>query len=205
MPVGAVAAFWGVSVLLVLTPGADWAYTINAGLRHRSVFPAIAGLLTGYVLITGLVAAGIATLLAGAPRVSAALTVAGAAYLVWLGVTTLARPTGPVDAPGSGTSSGSRQLLKGVGISGLNPKALLLFLALLPQFTVSTSAWPIAAQIALLGLVHTATCGVVYTCVGTGARLVLRTRPAAATVVTVVSGLAMTAIGVVLLVEQFLR
>lgn len=204
MPIGAVAAFWGVSVLLVLTPGADWAYTINAGLRHRSVFPAIAGLLTGYVLITGLVAAGIATLLAGAPHVSAALTVAGATYLVWLGVTTLARPSTPADTPDSGASSGVRQLVKGIGISGFNPKALLLFLALLPQFTVSTSAWPVAAQIALLGLVHTATCGVVYACVGTGAKLVLSTRPAAATAVTVVSGAAMTVIGVVLLAEQFL-
>ena len=33
MAVGAVAAFWAVSFLLVLTPGADWAYAIAAGLR----------------------------------------------------------------------------------------------------------------------------------------------------------------------------
>lgn len=55
---------------------------------------------------------------------------------------------------------------KGAGVSGLNPKALLLFLAFLPQFLTHGAAWPFAAQIALLGLVHIANCAVVYTSVG---------------------------------------
>jgi hypothetical protein len=37
MPVATIAAFWGVSMLFVLTPGADWAYAIPSGLRHRNV------------------------------------------------------------------------------------------------------------------------------------------------------------------------
>ena len=36
----AVVAFWAVSLMFVLTPGADWAYAIAAGLRHRTVVPA---------------------------------------------------------------------------------------------------------------------------------------------------------------------
>jgi threonine/homoserine/homoserine lactone efflux protein len=95
-------------------------------------------------------------------------------------------------------------MVKGAGVSGLNPKALLLFLALLPQFTTRGAAWPFAAQIALLGLVHTANCAVVYTGVGTTARRVLRTRPAAATALTRCSGAAMIAIGVLLLIERLL-
>jgi threonine/homoserine/homoserine lactone efflux protein len=51
----------------------------------------------------------------------------------------------------------------GPGVSGLNPKALLLFLALLRQFITRSPAWPLAAQIVLLGLVHTANCAVIYT------------------------------------------
>ena len=45
MAVGTLAAFWAVSFLLVLVPGPDWAYLIAAGLRDRSVLPAVAGLL----------------------------------------------------------------------------------------------------------------------------------------------------------------
>jgi threonine/homoserine/homoserine lactone efflux protein len=54
----------------------------------------------------------------------------------------------------------------------------------------------------VLGLVHMASCAVVYTCVGAGARLVLQARPAAARMMTRISGAAMIFIGVVLLVEQ---
>ena len=81
----------------------------------------------------------------------------------------------------------------------------LLFLALLPQFTDPTSAWPIGAHIMLLGLVHMATCAVIYTGVGAGARLVLSARPAAAKAITRFSGVAMTVIGVLLLVEQLIK
>lgn len=64
-----IGAFWSVSFLLVLVPGADWAYAITAGLRHRSVLPAVGGMLSGYVLLTAVVAAGLATAVAGSPTV----------------------------------------------------------------------------------------------------------------------------------------
>jgi threonine/homoserine/homoserine lactone efflux protein len=74
-------------------------------------------------------------------------------------------------------SSVRQAAAKGVGISGLNPKVFLLFLALLLQFTDSTADWPLAAQVVSLGLAHVASCALVYTGVGTGARLVLRAHP----------------------------
>lgn len=64
MPVAMIAAFWGVSMLFVLTPGADWAYAISSGLRNRSMAPALGGLLSGHLLATIVVAAGVAALLA---------------------------------------------------------------------------------------------------------------------------------------------
>jgi threonine/homoserine/homoserine lactone efflux protein len=210
MAIDSVAAFWAVSFLLVLVPGADWAYAIAAGLRDRSVIPAVSGLLAGYVMLTAVVAAGVAALVARTPVVLTVLTAAGGAYLIWLGVATLAKPASVPTADGShpdGHTTWTRRTVKGAGISGLNPKALLLFIALLPQFTTgaadpSTPVWPAAAQIALLGLVHTANCGVVYLGVGTGARVVLRTRPAAARSVTRISGVTMIAIGATLLAER---
>jgi threonine/homoserine/homoserine lactone efflux protein len=203
MPVAAVAAFWAVSFLLIITPGADWAYAITAGLRHRTVLPAVGGLLAGHLLATAVVAAGVAALVARSPVVLTTLTVAGAGYLVWLGVGTFAHPSTPhADPAAESSSSWARQAAKGLGVSGLNPKVLLLFLALLPQFTVAAAPWPLAVQIAVLGLVHVASCAVVYTGVGVGARRVLRTRPAAARVVSRSSGAAMVVIGAVLLVGQ---
>ena len=49
MPIGSVLGFSGLSLLLVLTPGADWAYMIRAGLRGRTVLPSLAGLLSALV------------------------------------------------------------------------------------------------------------------------------------------------------------
>jgi len=202
-----IGAFWSVSLLLVLVPGADWAYAITAGLRHRSVLPAVGGMLSGYVLLTAVVAAGLATAVAGSPTALTVLTGVGAAYLIWLGATTLARPAAPrAEEGGEGDGSGSwvGRAARGAGISGLNPKALLLFLALLPQFAARDSDWPFAAQIVALGLVHTANCAVVYTGVGTTARRILGARPAVATAVSRFSGAAMILVGALLLVERLL-
>jgi threonine/homoserine/homoserine lactone efflux protein len=202
MAVGTVAAFWAVSFLFVVTPGADWAYAIAAGLRHPTVVPAVGGLLAGHLAATAVVAAGVAALVARSPLVLTTLTAAGAVYLVWLGITTLAQPSAPHAGAEQAADSWVRQAAKGAGTSGLNPKVFLLFLALLPQFTDPAADWPLPVQIAVLGLVHVASCAVVYTGVGSGARLVLQARPAAARAVTRFSGTAMVLIGVVLLVEQ---
>jgi len=205
MAIAGVGAFWGLSFLLVLVPGADWAYAIAAGLRHRTIVPAVGGLLAGYLMLTVVVAAGLAALIAGSPAALSTLTAVGAAYLVWLGIATLVRPSPPQAAAGDATAEPwLARAARGAGISGLNPKALLLFLALLPQFALRGASWPFAAQIAVLGLVHTLNCAVVYTGVGTAARRVLRTRPAVATVVTRCSGAAMIVIGALLLAERLL-
>ncbi|MEV6007995.1 LysE family transporter [Streptomyces sp. NPDC051976] len=209
MAISGVAAFWAVSFLLVLVPGADWAYAIAAGLRDRTILPAVGGLLAGYLALTAVVAAGVATLVARSPLALTALTAAGAVYLVWLGAATLARPSTPraaatKDQAAVDPASWVRRAAKGAGISGLNPKALLLFLALLPQFAARGASWPFAVQITLLGLVHTANCAVVYAGVGTTARRVLRTRPAVALAVSRCSGAAMIGIGALLLAERLL-
>ena len=62
----------------------------------------------------------------------------------------------------------------------MNPKALLLFLALLPQFTSRAAPWPVPAQITALGLVRIVNCAVVYSLVAIGSKVVLRARPTVA-------------------------
>lgn len=157
-----IAAFWAVSILFVLTPGADWAHAIAAGLRGRAVVPAVAGLLSGHLLAIGLVAAGVGAMFARAPVALHILTVLGALYLLWLGIGLLRHPPAAA-AEAEQTVTGWRHwALKGACVSGLNPKVLLLFLALLPQFISAGAAWAMPVQILALGLVHLVSCAAVY-------------------------------------------
>lgn len=67
----------------MFTPGADWAYAISAGVRDRSVVPAVAGLIAGHAAYALLVVAGLAVIVASSPALLTALTVVGAA--IWYG------------------------------------------------------------------------------------------------------------------------
>ncbi|MFJ8199961.1 LysE family translocator [Streptomyces sp. NPDC096152] len=203
MHYGPLLSFLAVDLLLVCVPGADWAYAIGAGLRNRSVAVAVGGLVAGYALHTVLAVAGLAVLVAGSPRLLTVLTVAGAGYLVWLGWGVLRSPGTPGAAGERLGATGPRVFLRGATISGLNPKGLLLYLSVLPQFLVTRDApVPVPVQTAVLGLLHMACCAAVYLTVGTLARALLRARPSTARAVTRTSGAAMLGIGAFLLVER---
>ncbi len=201
--VGSVFAFWVVALVLIVVPGADWAFTLSAGLAGRSVLPAVGGLVAGYTAMTAVVAAGVGALVAGSPAALTALTVAGGLYLVWHGATTMVKPAAAaVDAGAAAAGTGRTILLRGIGVSGLNPKGLLIFLALLPQFTTPGRGWPIAAQIGVLGLVFTLTCAIFYLALGALAKTVLHARPVAARLLGRICGAAMVAIGLTLVAER---
>jgi threonine/homoserine/homoserine lactone efflux protein len=202
MALSCLAAFWAVSVLFVITPGADWAYAISAGMRGGRVIPAVLGLLSGHLIATLIVAAGVGTLVASLPALMKVLTVAGACYLIWLGIGMLRYPAIPSAGDAADAGNAGRWALKGLCISGLNPKVFLLFLALLPQFTDPQGAWPLPLQMAALGMVHVFSCAVVYLIVGLGSRAVLRTRPQAARRVSQTSGALMIVTAALLLTES---
>ena len=202
MSFGVFVAFWAVSFLFVITPGVDWAYAISAGMRGRVVVPAVAGMLLGHLLATIVVAAGVGAIVAKSQMVLTVVTIVGAAYLLWLGGNMIARPSVPRAGDTQRSCSWGHWAIKGVGVSGLNPKVFLLFLALLPQFTDPAAGWPVALQIIALGLVHIFSCGVVYLLVGFSSQAVLQTRPRAAQAVSRTSGVAMVVIATLLLAEQ---
>ncbi|HEX3785650.1 MAG TPA: LysE family translocator [Pseudonocardiaceae bacterium] len=202
MPVSSVLAFWGVAALLIVMPGPDWAFAISAGVR-RQVVPAAGGIVLGYLGMTIAVAAGVGAVVTSAPTALTILTVIGGLYLAWLGFATLRHPAAtPSDAP---EGCGGRRLgtvFQGMAVSGLNPKGLLMFVAILPQFTDPAAHWPLPVQLATLGLAFTVTCAAVYLCVGTFARRLLHARPAVSRVVSRVSGASMVVLGAALLVER---
>ncbi|MCL6715090.1 LysE family transporter [Klebsiella sp. T2.Ur] len=182
MEISLIASFWIVSFLLIITPGADWAYAISAGINGRRVVPAVMGLMSGHLLATIIVVAGVGVLIAGHPLALSAITLAGAAQ--------------------QSAGSWNAWAVKGLCISGLNPKVFLLFLALLPQFTDPHGSWPLALQMSALGAMHLMTCTLIYLLVGYGARAVLAARPQAAKGVSMVSGLIMIAIAIILFYQQ---
>jgi threonine/homoserine/homoserine lactone efflux protein len=219
MAASSIAAFWAVALLLILVPGADWAFVIGTVLGDRSVLLAVSGIVLGYAGMTVVVAAGVGGIVARSQAALTGLTIAGGLYLIWLGAKTVTRPTAHAITPGgaaSGTGSAGvsgtgragvsgtarATLARGVGVSGLNPKGLLMFLAILPQFTSPRGGWPLAVQLAVLGLVFTLSCAAFYLCVGSFARKILRAQPGAARVITRFSGTAMIVIGALLLAER---
>lgn len=201
VPASSILTFWTAALVLIAIPGPDWAYAINAGLR-RHVVPAACGIVAGYIVMTAAVATGLGLLVASTPAALTAFTLIGGLYLVWLGVQTV-RHRAVVEKQADGPMVGARAtLLKGIAVSGLNPKGLLIFLALLPQFTSTDAAWPVPVQLAVLGGVFAATCGVVYLAVGAAAHAFLRARRTAGRIVAHIAGTAMVLLGLALVSEH---
>lgn len=200
-----VAAFATIDVLLVLTPGPDWAYVFAVGSRERTVLPAVAGLVAGYAALTLLVAGGLAVLITSTSGALTVVTIVGGTYLLWLGASLISRPAELEDTAVARTSrptSTLRVAARGAATSGLNPKGLLLFVAVLPQFVERRGGLPVAVQIGALGAIHVGNCAVAYTGLGTLARNLLTARPDAAGVVTRAAGGAMIVLGALLLLER---
>jgi threonine/homoserine/homoserine lactone efflux protein len=198
------AAFWGVSMLFVIIPGADWAYALSAGIHRVRVAAAVCGMLSGHMTATLIVAAGVAAVLAGSPPAMTGLTIAGAVYLMWLGHSTLRKP-GPHPTGRHAPAGNLAAFARGAGISLLNPKVLLLFLALLPQFIDPHAPWPAGVQMMTLGALHVVNCAAVYFLVAFGAAAALGNRPKAARIMTTVSGAAVTVFGLILVIEAVVR
>jgi RhtB (resistance to homoserine/threonine) family protein len=143
------APFLAISILLILIPGPDTAVvTKNAllGGRRGGALSA-AGVALGLAIWTPAAALGIAALLRASSVAFLALKLAGAVYLVWMGVQMLrARDLAALQA--GGTASGRRALRQGLLSDLGNPKIAVFFTSFLPQF-VSPDASPFVSLLAL--------------------------------------------------------
>jgi threonine/homoserine/homoserine lactone efflux protein len=147
--VSEVAAFLGVAVLVIVTPGPDTALTIRntlLGGRRSGVFTAV-GVAGGQATWTVATAAGIAALLAASEPVFRTVKLVGAAYLILLGLQSLraALTRGNrvgTAAPGHrhGRLAPPSALRQGLFSNLTNPKMAAFFPALLPQFAGADQA-----------------------------------------------------------------
>lgn len=154
-------AYLAACAVLILTPGPDMLFVIAQTLRGGSArgWAAALGIFVGTFGHVALAALGLAAVLAASPGLFAAVRVAGAAYLIWLGVSALRSALRP-DGGGGGAapppaSAGARPGLgaafrQGMVTNLLNPKVALFFLAFLPQFVAPDRA-PAWLQMLLLG------------------------------------------------------
>lgn len=206
MELSVLLAFAAVAAALVALPGPDWALVVAVGMRPQSkrLAPTVTGLALGYVVLTGLVAGGVAPIVAAAPLALVALTTVGSGYLIYLGVSIIRGPRADKPSVTTAVRPGSVRgaVMRGLGVSALNPKSLLFFLAFLPQFARASAPWPLAVQLLVLGGIWVALVAVLYSILGCSAARTLASRPRLAHGVTRVTGIAMLVAGVALLAEQ---
>jgi len=154
--------FLVVSLAAVATPGPAMLAILGHALARgaRATIPVVLGNALGAVLLIAASVAGLSALLAAVPHGLEALKWAGCAYLVWLGLAafrTVADQESTLNA-----AARERGLVRGVLIALSNPKALLFFGAVLPQFVdAARPALPqfaaMATTFALLELAATST------------------------------------------------
>ena len=200
-------AFLGVAVVIVVTPGVDMALVTKNALLHgrRAALATALGINAGIAVWTVAAALGLAALVHASATAFAGVKLAGAAYLVYLGVQALRASRrrhhhlAPVSPHTLGSGHAFRQ---GLVSNLLNPKIAVLFSSLLPQFVGDASS-PLAALLALGALFNVL--GIVwltsYALAVSRGRAVLQ-RPRVRAALDAASGVVLVALGVRLAFER---
>jgi RhtB (resistance to homoserine/threonine) family protein len=201
-----VIAFVGVAAVIVVLPGPDMALVLQNGLARgrRAAVETAVGVNAGLLVWAVAAALGIAALLHASAPAFMALKLAGAAYLVWLGLRALGeawRGTGDAAAEPARrrTMSPFRQ---GLLSNLLNPKIALVFTTLIPQFVepgepAVAKTLLLAAILIGLGLAWLTFYALLVASVGA-----LLKRSAVRRLLSAVSGVVLTALGVRLAFER---
>jgi threonine/homoserine/homoserine lactone efflux protein len=148
--------FIATAVLLIITPGQDTFFILGrslAGGRQAGIAAAL-GVSAGTVVHTVLAALGLSALLATSPNAFMAVKLAGAAYLIYIGVRALMSKASGIPAERGADTRVTihaywAAFRQGVLTNLLNPKVALFFLALLPQFIEVGSTNKVGAFLAL--------------------------------------------------------
>lgn len=152
------AAYVILAATLAMAPGPDVMFVIANGMRWkaRGAVAAALGIGAGSAVHALAAALGVSAIIAASPAAFETMRIAGALYLVWLGVQALrafARGGSASGPAGSEEATTRAVFLRGFLTNILNPKVVVFYLALLPQF-VSVPLGHVGLQIFLLGCIH---------------------------------------------------
>ena len=171
---------WTLYVLTVLalmsTPGPSQLLMLtNSGVHgFRRSLSTAAGDLSANALQMLVAGLGLAAVVAASATALTAIKWAGVAYLIWLGVRMIrrAKPDGTVEPSGPKKTSLRTLWLQGFLTSAANPKAVVFFAALFPQFIASEAAfWP---QFLILSSTYIVMDGLFLSAYGLGSTWIVR-------------------------------
>ena len=200
-PAGHVATFALISFALIIVPGPNGLFVVSRSLmlgRAAGVSTALGGVI-GECLQVVAVAFGIGALAERSVALFTVIKLAGAAYLVYLGVQAIRHRrslAAALDATAASRTTG-RILRDGIVVGVSNPKAIVFFAAVLPQF-VTRSAGHVPVQMLLLGgvfLAIAALCDSTWAMAAGSARAWLARSPRRLELIGGAGGLAMIGIG----------
>ena len=153
---GHLIGFTLASLIIIVIPGPGVLFVIGRALAHgrRTALATAAGHAAGNYIVAACVAVGLGTLLQRSAQVFTAVKLAGALYLVFLGIQAIRHrhSLASAMAQADGAKEGWRALRDGLVVGVTNPKAFILFGAILPQF-VNRGAGHVPAQMLLLALI----------------------------------------------------
>lgn len=179
-----IAGFLLAAALITLAPGPDNLSVLSLGLSRgrRAGIGFGLGCAAGCFTHTLWATLGVTALIAASETAFTLLKLAGAAYLVWLGVGALRSPGATLEAEAAAAPAAAMRpyLVRGFVANAINPKVALFFLAFLPQF-VDPARGSAAAQTALLGTLFAAQTVLIFGAIGHYAGTLggwLRSRPA---------------------------
>jgi threonine/homoserine/homoserine lactone efflux protein len=129
-------AFVAACIALALLPGPIVTLLIANGLRHgtRAALTNILGVQAALLIVIGILAVGLTTLMATMGYWFDWVRFAGAAYLVWLGIKLIRSPVEGIDAGAPPPPPRGGFFLQGFVVALSNPKLLVFFGAFIPQF-----------------------------------------------------------------------
>lgn len=141
------------SLLLIAVPGPSVLFVIGRtlALGRKGGLLSVLGNAAGELVQIAAVALGVGVVLAQSIALFSVVKFAGAAYLIYLGIQAIRhRGKGPTPADPTGSASIFRVLREGFIVGATNPKSIVFFVAVLPQF-VDYSAGALPFQLATLG------------------------------------------------------
>ena len=149
-------AFLATTAIFAYIPGPAMLYaaaqTMARG-RWSGLMATLGIHLGGYVHVFA-AAAGLSVLFHAVPVLYMVVKFAGAAYLVWLGISLFrAKTQGERALPGIQAKSGRRAFFESITVEVLNPKTAIFFVAFLPQFIDASAAFPVWLQFVILGTI----------------------------------------------------